>query len=175
MSLGLLHIYTGEGKGKTTTAAGLAARAAGHGIPVVFLQFLKGGPSGEIESFARLPGITVLRGKAGQKFVSAMSPEERRETRALQDANLRRAAALARAGRCGLLVLDEVMAALRYGLVDEGLLRELLADPPAGVELVLTGRDAPGWLLEQADYVTEMRKIRHPYDRGITAREGIEY
>ena len=83
--------------------------------------------------------------------------------------------ALARQGACGLLVLDEVMAALKHGLLEEGLLRDLLESPPAGVELVLTGRDAPGWLLERADYITEMKKIRHPYDRGIAARPGIEY
>lgn len=175
MSLGLLHIYTGAGKGKTTAAAGLALRAAGQGIPVVFLQFLKGGPSGEVEALARLPGVTVLRGKAGEKFASAMTPEEREKTRALQDGSLRRAIQMAREGKCGLLVLDEVTAALKHDLVDEGLLRQLLEEPPPGVELVFTGRDAPGWLLERGDYVTEMKKLRHPYDRGITARRGIEY
>lgn len=173
--LGLLHIYTGEGKGKTTAAAGLAIRAAGHGILVVFLQFLKGGPSGEIESFGQLPQITVLRGKAGQKFVSAMSPEERKECRDLHDRNLRRAIETVRAGECGLLVLDEVMAALKYRLLDESLLRDFLQSRPEGVEVVLTGRDAPDWLLDQADYITEMTKKRHPFDRGIVARQGIEY
>lgn len=175
MSLGLVHVYTGDGKGKTTAALGLLLRAAGRGIPAVLVQFLKGGPSGELESLKRLPGVTVLRGKAGTSFAAAMSRAEREAAKALHDRNLRRGTDLARRGACGLLVLDEVMAALKHGLLEEGLLRDLLESPPAGVELVLTGRDAPDWLLERADYVTEMKKIRHPYDRGIAARPGIEY
>lgn len=175
MSLGLVHVYTGDGKGKTTAALGLMLRAAGRGIPAVLVQFLKGGPSGELDSLERLPGVTVLRGKAGTSFAAAMSRGEREAAKDLHDRNLRRGAELARRGDCGLLVLDEVMAALKHGLLEEGLLRDLLESPPAGVELVLTGRDAPGWLLERADYVTEMKKMRHPYDRGIAAREGIEY
>ena len=175
MSLGLVHVYTGAGKGKTTAALGLLLRAAGRGIPAVLVQFLKGGQSGELAALERLPGVTVLRGKAGSAFAAAMSPEDRAATRALHDSSLREAVRLARSGACGLLVLDEVMAALKHGLLDEGRPRQLLAQPPAGVELVLTGRDAPDWLLERADYITEMGKLRHPYDRGSAAREGIEY
>ena len=104
-----------------------------------------------------------------------MGGEERAAALELHNQNLGRAIHLARTGACGLLVLDEVMATLKYGLVEEKALRELLELPPEGVELVLTGRDAPGWMLERADYITEMKKLRHPYDRGVAAREGIEY
>lgn len=175
MSLGLVHIYTGEGKGKTTAALGLLLRAAGRGIPAVLVQFLKGGASGEIAALERFPGVTVLRGKGGTAFASAMGGEERAAALELHNQNLGRAIHLARTGACGLLVLDEVMATLKCGLVEEKALRELLERPPEGVELVLTGRSAPEWMLERADYITEMKKLRHPYDRGVAAREGIEY
>jgi len=171
--LGLVHIYTGDGKGKTTAAVGLAARAAGRGIPVVFVQFMKNRPTGEIESLAKLPGVAILRGKAGDGFSFTMTEEERQKSREIHNENLRRAVGLARAGDC-LLVLDEVTSALKYGLLAEEMLRELLDQRPRGVEIVLTGREPPDWLLEAADYITEMKKIRHPYDRGVAARAGIE-
>ncbi len=172
---GLLHIYTGEGKGKTTAALGLALRAAGRGIPVLLLQFLKGRPTGELESLRHIPGVTELRSPEGLGFAAAMTPEEREQSRARHDEMLRQGIAAAREGACGLLILDEAIGALNHGLLDEGLLRELLAHPAPGVELVLTGRNPPDWLLARGDYITEMKKLRHPYDKGITAREGIEY
>ena len=138
MSLGLVHVYTGAGKGKTTAALGLLLRAAGRGIPAVLVQFLKGGQSGELAALERLPGVTVLRGKSGSAFAAAMSPEDRAATRALHDSSLREAVRLARSGACGLLVLDEVMAALKHGLLDEGLLRQLLEQGDWG----LTEEDA---------------------------------
>ena len=171
--LGLIHIYTGPGKGKTTAAVGLAVRAAGRGIPVVFVQLMKNRPTGEVEVLSRLPGVTVLRGKAGAGFSSAMTPEERARSREIHHRNLCQGAELARE-QGGLLVLDEVMAALKHGLLDREPLQQLLDRRPEGTELVLTGRDAPEWLLEWADYITVMEKRRHPYDRGIAARPGIE-
>ena len=171
--LGLIHIYTGEGKGKTTAAVGLAVRAAGRGIPVVFLQFMKDRPTGEVEILSRLPGVTVLRGKAGQGFSFTMTPDEKEVTRAIHRRNLEQAIRLAEQGNC-LVVLDEAMAALQHGLLEEEPLRAWLDRRPPGVEVVLTGRDAPGWLLERGDYITEMVNKRHPYDRGIAARQGIE-
>ena len=171
--LGLLHIYTGDGKGKTTAAVGLAVRAAGDGIPVLFVQFLKNLPTGEVESLRRL-GVRVLRGKAGEGFTGTMTKEELAESRRIHDWHLLAALEAARKGECGLLVLDEVMAALDLGLLDGEPLREFLDGPHEGVEVVLTGRNPPQWLLERADYITEMKKLRHPFDRGIAARRGIE-
>ena len=165
----MLHIYTGEGKGKTTAAMGLALRALGHGRKVVILQFLKSGTSGELMPLTKL-GATVISGKSGCKFVSAMSPEEKRETRNMNDGNMRNVLGMT----FDLLVLDEVCAALKYNLVDPELIRQVIS-LKSEREIVLTGRDPAQFLLDAADYITDMVCVRHPYERGITAREGVEY
>ncbi|MGI5966865.1 MULTISPECIES: cob(I)yrinic acid a,c-diamide adenosyltransferase [Anaerotruncus] len=171
---GLIHIYCGDGKGKTTAAIGLAARAAGNGMKVAILQFLKGQETGELSSLALIPGITVIRGKASEKFTFQMDERELQQTYDLCTKNLLTALELLRAGQCDLLVLDEILGALSCELVDEDLLRSLIEQKPEQAELVLTGRNPPDWLLEKADYVTEMVKRKHPYDRGVPARRGIE-
>ena len=152
---GLLHLYYGDGKGKTTAAMGLALRALGSGKKVVIVQFLKGGKSGEIPLLEQL-GATVYRGKAGQKFVFQMNDAEKAATRAL-------------------LVLDEAGSAWELDMVDKDLLRRAVLQRPAGQECVLTAHAAPQWMLDAADYVTEMKCIRHPYQKGIAARKGVEY
>lgn len=167
---GLIHLYWGEGKGKTTAAMGLALRALGAGRRVVIVQFLKGGHSGEIPLLQSL-GAQVFRGKAGGKFTARMDEAERAETRSLQTGHLREA--LTRGA--DLLVLDEACAALEKGLVDGELLRRAVLEKPAGQELVLTGRRPAGWMLEAADYSTEMRCHRHPFTQGVPAREGVEF
>ena len=166
---GCIHIYHGNGKGKTTAALGLALRAAGHGMPVTVAQFLKSAPTGEVAPLRQL-GIAVLRDETPCGFVSQLNPAQRAALAGRQRALLARAAARDVPG--GVLVLDEVLDALRLGLVEEGAVRALL--PPAG-ELILTGRQPPAFLLDAADYITQMRKERHPYDRGLGAREGVEY
>ena len=167
---GLLHLYYGDGKGKTTTAMGLALRALGSGKRVVVLQFLKGGQSGEIPLLEQL-GAKIYRGKAGQKFVFQMNDAEKAETRALQNANL----AAAMAEPADLLVLDEAGSAWELDMVDKALLQQAVLQRPAGQECVLTAHAAPQWMLDAADYVTEMKCLRHPYQKGIAARKGIEY
>lgn len=167
---GLLHLYYGDGKGKTTAAMGLALRALGNGKRVVIVQFLKGGASGEIPLLEQL-GATVYRGKAGQKFVFRMTEAEKAQTRALQNRNL----AAAAAAQADLLVLDEAGSAWELDMVDRELLQRTVLQRPAGQECVLTAHAAPGWMLDAADYLTEMKCHRHPYQRGITARKGIEY
>ena len=169
-SLGLLHLYYGDGKGKTTAAMGLALRALGSGKRVVIVQFLKGGQSGEIPLLEQL-GATVYRGKAGQKFVFQMNEAEKAATRTLQNQNL--AAALAQP--CDLLVLDEIFGAIEAGMVEEGQLKDLFLHKPAGLELVLTGRHPTAATAQSADYLMEIRSHRHPYDKGVSAREGIEW
>ena len=171
---GLIHVYCGDGKGKTTAAVGLAARAAGRGLRVLMVQFLKGQETGELRSLALLPGVTVLRGKASEKFTFQMDERELQQTYDLNTKNLLTAKEALRAGECDLLILDEILGALSCELVDEDLLRDLVGTKPEGAELVLTGRNPPDWLLDAADYVTEMVKRKHPFDRGIPAREGIE-
>ncbi|MCI8697525.1 MAG: cob(I)yrinic acid a,c-diamide adenosyltransferase [Oscillospiraceae bacterium] len=166
----MVHLYWGAGKGKTTAAMGLALRALGAGRRVAVVQFLKGRDSGEIPLLEGL-GAQVFRGKAGTKFSFQMTGPEKAETRALQTDHLRRALAL----DADLLVLDEACAAWQKDLVDRALLKGAVLDRPEGREVVLTGREPPEWMREAADYVTEMRCHRHPYERGIPARRGVEF
>ena len=170
MEQGLMHLYWGDGKGKTTAAMGLALRALGAGKRVVSVQFLKGGNSGEIPLLARL-GAEIYRGKAGQKFVFQMNEAEKAATRDLQNKNL--AAALAQP--CDMLVLDEAGSAWELDMVDKALLQQAVLHRPAGQECVLTAHAANGWMLDAADYLTELCCRRHPYQKGIAARKGVEY
>ncbi len=166
---GLVHLYWGEGKGKTTAAMGLAVRALGNGLRVTVVQFLKSGNSGEIAPLRQL-GAKIYAGKAGTKFVSQMTPEEKAETRALQNENL----LTALTQDADLLILDEACAACQLGMVEEELLKKAVLERPVGREVVLTGRNPAPWMLDAADYSTEMRCHAHPYQQGITARKGIE-
>ena len=165
----MLHLYWGDGKGKTTAAMGLALRALGHGRRVVVLQFLKDGTSGEIALLRRC-GAEV-HACPNAKFTWLMTEAERTEARQHNTAAI--AVALSHSPR--LLVLDEACAACRHQLVDEALLRQAAAMAKQGREVVLTGRDPAPWMQEAADYSTELRAVRHPYTQGIPAREGIEY
>ncbi len=174
MRQGLIHIYCGDGKGKTTAAIGLAVRAAGCGKRVFIVQFLKGQATGELKSLACIPEIKLLRGKACSKFTCQMDERELQQTYDLNTKNLLTAVETARSGECDVLILDEILGTLSCDLIDSDLLRSLIEQKPESLELVLTGRNPPQWLLDQADYVTEMVKRKHPYDQGIPAREGIE-
>ncbi|MBI5886189.1 MAG: cob(I)yrinic acid a,c-diamide adenosyltransferase [Deltaproteobacteria bacterium] len=174
---GLIHIYTGEGKGKTTAAIGLAVRAAGWGATVLFVQFFKedSAASGEKEFFRRA-GIELIRSNCRHPIFTKGRTDEAGVKAAIRGTFDAVKARLALAeGIPGLLVLDEVMAAIRGGWLSAEEVVELLAERPAGVEVVLTGRDAPVELMQVADYVTEMLKIKHPFDTGTTARKGVEY
>ena len=170
MDRGQVHLYCGDGKGKTTAAMGLALRALGQGIRVTVVQFLKSGNSGELEPLRRL-GAKIFTGKAGTKFVSRMTETEKAETRALHDQNLQAALET----DCGLLILDEACAAAAYGLVDETLLKRAVLERPVFREIVLTGRDPADWMRDAAGYITEMTCVRHPYQQGIAARKGVEF
>ena len=161
----MLHLYCGNGKGKTTAAMGLALRAAGRGKRVVIAQFLKGADSGERLALARLPQVTLLPVPDAVKFSFRMSEAQR-----YQDL-LKLISRTARG--CFLLVLDEACAAVNTGLLP---LEDLLACLDSlECEVVLTGRDPAPELMERADYITSMEAGRHPFEQGITAREGIEF
>lgn len=169
---GLVHVYTGTGKGKTTASVGLAVRAAGAGLRVAFVQFVKGGPeSSELSSLRRL-GVAVTR--PGVRSSGLMRGTVTSQDRVAADAALQ-AAADALAGAYDLVVLDEACVAARKGLVDvDGLVSAVCGRAP-GVEVVLTGRGAPDELLEIADYVTSMEPFKHPLERGVAARKGVEF
>lgn len=170
MAKGLVHLYWGNGKGKTTAAMGVALRSLAAGKRVVIVQFLKGRESGEVKLLSQL-GAKIFRGKSGQKFVFQMTEQEKAETRKTQEENL-----LAALGEpADMLILDEACAALKLGMVDEALLKRAVLEKPESQELILTGREPADWMETAADYSTEMHCWRHPYEKGITAREGVEY
>ncbi|QEY34965.1 cob(I)yrinic acid a,c-diamide adenosyltransferase [Caproiciproducens galactitolivorans] len=172
---GLVHIYCGDGKGKTTAAVGLGIRACGSGKRVLMVQFLKGTTSGELNVLRDLKDFHILPSLDRIKFTFQMTKQELEETAALCAGQFHRAASAVHAGEYDVFILDEVFGAVNCGLLDKSLLIDLIKNKPQNLELVLTGRDPEPEVLELADYVSEIRKIKHPYDRGIPARKGIEF
>ena len=175
MEKGLIHVYYGYGKGKTTAALGLALRAAGYGKQAVIVQFLKNRLSGEALPQAKNDNITVLRGQADDNFVKSMSKNEAARTAEIHNENLAKAIALVAEDKCDLLILDEVMDAYQMNMVDKDMLENFIKNKPENLELVITGHFPEHWMLNLADYVSEVVKKKHPYDCGIPARKGIEY
>lgn len=170
---GLIHLYCGDGKGKTTAALGLALRAAGAGKQVVFTQFFKDGSSSEVEPLAALPGVRVFHADTVRGFYRNMTPTQREQAGKDYTALFRQVTQAAQ--EADLLILDEIVSACNRGVVPEKLVTDFLREKPDRLEVVLTGRNPSPALLELADYITEMRKLRHPFDRGIGARKGIEF
>ena len=164
----MLHVIYGDGRGKTTSAAGLALRAAGHGLPVLFIQFLKSDSSGEIRMLRQTKSITVCHAPVHYGFTRSMTEEQKKETaKACRELLLKAAESNA-----FLIVLDEVLHALSLGLISRSELEPVLEKDR---EIVLTGRTAPEWLVGRADYVTKTENLKHPLSKGIRAREGVEY
>ena len=171
----LLHLYMGDGKGKTTAAMGLALRALGQGQRVLVAQFLKDGRSGELNALRSLPGAHVAAVEPIGKFVFRMTPEEKAEARERQCAEARRLAELVAEEQPDLVVLDELALAMHMGMVSEADGWALIEAGLTAGEVAVTGRSAPEKLIDRADYVSEVVKRRHPYDKGVQARKGIEY
>jgi len=171
---GLIHVYCGDGKGKTTAALGLILRAAGRGLKVVLARFLKKPESGELLSLSRLPEVHYVAWEGCAKFSFRMTEQEKQELRVRQNEILEEAFRVARREEAQLLVLDEAIGSCDKELLDETRLLELLRERPKRLEVVMTGRNPGKKILELADYVTEMRKVKHPFERGIPARIGIE-
>lgn len=175
MKEGFVQVYTGDGKGKTTAALGLSLRALGRGLRVIFIQFLKGAPSGELQAAAVFGDrFKIIRLAETESFFGTLDEEEK----AALAQKLREELSLVRqilaGAQCDLLVLDEIMSPIHGGLIAVEEVCALIAARPANMELVLTGRGAPPEILERADLVTEMRCLRHYFARGVPAREGIE-
>jgi cob(I)alamin adenosyltransferase len=170
---GLVQIYTGNGKGKSTAAMGLALRAVGHGLRVYAALFLKGDMRyGEFEAVKHLPNVTLAR-FGPDYLVDMLNVKEEEKALARQALDQARAAMLS--GNYDLVILDEINVAVAWKLLDVEAVASLIQERPAAVELVLTGRYAPARLLDLADLVTEMRQVKHPYEKGILCREGIDY
>ena len=171
---GLIHIYCGDGKGKTTASVGLALRAAGAGKQVLFAQFCKNGSSSEIKMLKQMDHVETAFCETQYGFYKNMDAETRKQARRDYSRLLERVLEKARQ-HVQLLVLDEVISACNHNMVSQELLTDFLQKKPEALEVVLTGRNPAQELLDAADYVTEMKKIKHPFDRGIKARKGIEY
>lgn len=170
---GRIHIYCGDGKGKTTAATGLAVRAAGAGKRVVFTQFFKDGNSSEIKVLRTVDNIQSVHCKTLRGFWRRMSPSQKEQVS--RDYTKHLADVLEMARNADLLILDEIVSACNHGTVPESALIGFLQTKPENLEVVLTGRTPSQALLDLADYVTEMRKVKHPYDLGVMARKGIEF
>jgi len=176
---GLIHVYTGEGKGKTTAALGLALRAAGHGQRTYVGQFLKGREYGELEAAHLLGGdgagrplLTIEQfGKPTFVRLDQVTPEDVRLARE----GLDRVRQAMLSGAYDLVVLDEINVALYFKLLAVQDVIDVLDRKPCAVELVLTGRRVPDEILSRADYVTIMQEVKHPYQQGILARKGVEF
>ena len=170
---GLIQVYTGDGKGKTTCALGLALRALGQGLKVFMVQFLKGRDTGEARAAARLAPEFTLRSFGRPILVNLKSPAP--EDLALAREALDLARKVIQAGEHDLVILDEINVALAYRLVPLEEVLKMLKARPAWVEVVLTGRQAPPEVMAAADLVTEMRPLKHYYEAGVPARRGIEW
>ena len=173
LAQGLIQVYTGDGKGKTTCALGLALRAVGQGLKVYMVQFMKGRDTGESRAAARLAPDLTLRSFGRPGMVNLASPAG--EDLALAREALDLARQVISAGEHDLVILDEINVALTYRLIPLEEVLKLLRGRPPWVEVVLTGRQAPPEVVALADLVTEMRPLKHYYQAGVPARRGIEW
>lgn len=174
----LIHVYTGEGKGKTTAALGLALRAAGWGRKVCVFQFLKKSACGEKKAGALLRGrITIVT--FGQRHPIFFKGPLRKKTAAKLKKSIPRDLAAVkktiRAGAYDIIILDEIINAINEGFLKKADILPILNLKTRSSELILTGRGAPQWLIKRADYATRMVAVKHPYEKGVAARKGIEY
>ncbi|MCL2838777.1 MAG: cob(I)yrinic acid a,c-diamide adenosyltransferase [Oscillospiraceae bacterium] len=171
----MLHLYYGDGKGKTSSAVGLGIRAAGRGFGVLMIQFLKCQPSGEVLFLKDCENFTVRRFESEHSFImdTSESLNEKLKSEIAEAIAFAKNAVAAKA--CDVLILDEVLDAVDLGFVDEDELISLINIGKNDIELAFTGRRASDRLIERADYVTDLTQVKHPYQKGVIAREGFEY
>lgn len=172
---GLVHIYTGDGKGKTTASIGQGIRAYGRGFKVLMVQFLKGAKTGEMITLEKLaPDFALRRGKEVKKFTWQMTKEELEELKKDQQEMFKYAIDEITSNKWDLVILDEIIGAVSSNVIALKEVAELVKNKPDNLELILTGRNAPQELIELADYVSEIKAVKHPMEKGIPARKGIE-
>jgi cob(I)alamin adenosyltransferase len=170
---GYVQVYTGNGKGKTTASLGLALRAAGHGLKTVIIQFMKGWIDyGELSGVRMLAPYVEIHQAGRDTFVNRKNPDPEDVRLARQGFELAKEAVLGH--RADIVVLDEIICAVDFGLLPVDEVLALVRDKPDGMELVLTGRGAPQEIIDAADLVTEMREVKHYYGKGVDARTGVE-
>lgn len=173
---GLVQVYTGDGKGKTTAALGLALRAIGRGLKIVIIAFMKEGSlgTGELEAAERLSPDLVIRQFNGN-LLGGITPERFADVKKAVEEGLDFARQIIAEKSCDILILDEISHALNFKAADLEVVLDLIEKKPADMELVLTGRDMPQEVLDKADLITEMRSVKHYFEKGVEARKGIEY
>jgi cob(I)alamin adenosyltransferase len=174
MQNGLIHIYYGDGKGKTTTAMGLAIRAAGHGMKVLIYQFMKNNTTSERNILNSVSNITIINGLEEEKFSFQMTEEEKKEHKQFYTDKFKEITGKAENEKYDMLIMDEIIYTMRADLLEEEIVLAFLKTKPEALEVVLTGNVPSDKLIEIADYVSEIRKIKHPYEQGVKARFGIE-
>lgn len=169
------HIYYGDGKGKTTAAIGLAVRAAGSKMKVLFVQFLKTEFSGERHILSHTENVTLTFCPLELKFTFEMDDKEKAQAAKIFKGILDNAVTTALTEKYDMVVLDEVFEAINAHMLSESEVYEFITNAPSSMEIVMTGHNPPQKFMDCADYITEFKKIKHPYDRGITGRIGIEF
>ena len=172
---GLIHLYCGDGKGKTTAAVGLTVRAVGRGQKVVFAQFMKGSETGETNVLCKLQNVIMIRNQKDFGFYQQMADAEKQEITQMHNDTLSQIEEFIKSGQCNVLILDEITYPYAWDLIDKQKVEKLFANKPETLEIVLTGRNPAPYFMEYADYISEIHAVRHPYENGVFAREGIEY
>ncbi|SHF15947.1 cob(I)alamin adenosyltransferase [Thermoanaerobacter uzonensis DSM 18761] len=175
MERGLIQVYTGDGKGKTTASIGLGIRAVGRGFKVYMVQFLKGTDTGELHTLKNIENFKVFRFQSTEKFFWNLNEEEKKILAEDMKKAYEFVVDVLQNKKCDILILDEIMAAIHSKVYTVEDVLKLIDMKPKEMELVLTGRSAPQEIMERADLVTEMKAIKHPFEKGIPARYGIEY
>ena len=172
---GLVQIYTGDGKGKTTAAIGQGIRSAGYGLNVVMVQFLKGGYTGELSTIDKIDNFNIFRFEKERDFVWNLSKAEIEELKKEIRTGYEFIKKIVDEGSCDVLIIDETMGAHYNKFISTDEIIYLIKNKKESMEIVLTGRNVPMEVIDLADLVTEMKMIKHPFEKGIGAREGIEY